>query len=355
MSQTVTPIVALPVSSGESDRPGRFAPLALAGYAFLILFLELALIRYVSAYVRVFGFYLNMVLIATFLGMGVGLLRAKLADRLSWLFLPALPVLLIAVRFFANVVVQPRHDQNEYLWGVFFEIAPSVRRIGITPTVILLFALCALVMVPLGALLGREFRRWPALKAYSLDIAGSLAGIAAFGLMSGLRTPPVVWFAIAYVVWLALSLDRARYAVALGLTALPAVALVSATPPVKPEFWSPYYRINVLPRGDWATVHVNGSMHQWVVNLDKHTVNPAVAFMRSSYLRPLRLAPRLDTVLVVGAGTGNDITNLLGLGAKYIDAVEIDPVILDIGRAIHLQEPYADPRVHPVVNDARAF
>jgi len=51
----------------------RAAAVRIAGYSFLILFLELALIRYLPGYVRGFGFYLNFVLIATFLGMGVGL------------------------------------------------------------------------------------------------------------------------------------------------------------------------------------------------------------------------------------------------------------------------------------------
>ena len=41
----------------------------VAGYSFLILFFELALIRFTSGYVRVFGFYQNFVLIATFLGV----------------------------------------------------------------------------------------------------------------------------------------------------------------------------------------------------------------------------------------------------------------------------------------------
>lgn len=334
---------------------GRNAPFALAGYAFLILFVELALIRYVSAYVRVFGFYLNMVLIATFLGMGVGLLRAKIADRIAWFFLPALPVLLGAVLFFSNVVVEPRPDSNEYIWGVFFEIAPSVRRIGVTPTVIVLFALSAAVMVPLGALMGREFGRWPALVAYSADIAGSLAGIAAFGLMSAARTPPVAWFAIAYAVWIVLSLRSKSYLLALGLSAVPSLALVLRTGQSEREFWSPYYRINVIPRGPWVTLHVNGSMHQWVVDLGPNANHPLTATIKWSYVRPLEMAPRIDTVLVVGAGTGNDVTNLLALGAKHIDAVEIDPVILDLGRSLHPQEPYADPRVNAVVNDARAF
>ena len=357
MSMKATPMSAEAISLPDPRPapPDRRAALALAGYAFLILFLELALIRYVSAYVRIFGFYLNMVLIATFLGMGVGLLRSRIADRMAWIFLPALPLLLAAVYFFSNVVVEPRPDQNEYLWGVFFEIAPTVKRIGVTPTVILLFGLCALVMIPLGARLGSEFRRWKPLTAYSLDIAGSLAGIAAFGLMSAARTPPTVWFATAYAVWMILSISRRRYLLALGLSAVPAVWLVTATAKGKAEFWSPYYRVNVFPMGPWATVHVNGSMHQWVVDHGDHATHPVTGAIRVSYYRPLNIASRLDNALVVGSGTGNDVTNLLRLGAKHVDAVEIDPVILDLGRMLHQQAPYADPRVTAHVNDARAF
>lgn len=47
----------------------------IAATAWLILFLELALIRFLSAYVRVFAFYTNFVIIAAFLGMGTGMLR----------------------------------------------------------------------------------------------------------------------------------------------------------------------------------------------------------------------------------------------------------------------------------------
>ncbi|HEX6315021.1 MAG TPA: hypothetical protein VFZ73_09185 [Gemmatimonadaceae bacterium] len=355
----MTPVASGPVTSATPASPAPVdpsrSPWALAGYAFLILFLELALIRYVSAYVRVFGFYLNLVLIATFLGMGVGLLRAKLADRLAWIFLPALPLLLGAVLFFSNVIVQPRSDANEYLWAIYNELAPNVRQIGVTPTVLLLFALSAGVMVPLGALMGREFRKWPPLVAYSLDIAGSLAGIAAFGVMSASRTTPLLWFATAYAVWMLLSLARRRFLLGVAATAVPALLLVTRTGATSGEFWSPYYRIDVVPRGPWISLHVNGSMHQWIVDFEKRETYGGTRFIAEAYDRPLRLAPRLDTVLIVGSGTGNDVRNLLALGAKHIDAVEIDPVILDLGRSLHPQEPYADPRVHAVVNDARAF
>jgi hypothetical protein len=102
---------------------------------------------------------------------------------------------------------------------------------------------------------------------------------------------------------------------------------------------------------------VNGSLHQWVLNLDSATAapHPYAGKTREGYLLPYRLVKRIDTALVVGSGTGNDLSLLLMRGAKHIDAVEIDPVIADIGRAIHFQQPYSDPRVHLHIDDARTF
>ena len=82
-------------------RGDRATALRLACYSGIILFFELAFIRYTSAYVRVFSFYQNFVLIATFLGMGVGLLRAERATRLRWLAIPATGLLLGAIAMFS--------------------------------------------------------------------------------------------------------------------------------------------------------------------------------------------------------------------------------------------------------------
>ena len=42
-------------------------------------------------------------------------------------------------------------------------------------------------------------------------------------------------------------------------------------------------------------------------------------------------------------------------GAQHVDAVEIDPAILAIGRAAHPEAPYASPQVTAIVDDARSF
>jgi len=66
-----------------------------------------------------------------------------------------------------------------------------------------------------------------------------------------------------------------------------------------------------------------------------------------SYNLPYRLGPRAERVLVLGAGMGNDVAAALRNGAGHIDAVEIDPAILALGRSLHPEKPYDDPRVTP--------
>jgi SAM-dependent methyltransferase len=60
-------------------------------------------------------------------------------------------------------------------------------------------------------------------------------------------------------------------------------------------------------------------------------------------------------VLVIGAGSGNDTAHALKFGAKEIDAVEIDPVIQDIGNRHHPDHPDQDTRVVSHLDDGRHF
>ena len=365
MPPATTPAVSAPPLSPAAAAPAaeRAATAAsiqvrLACYTGLILFFELAWIRYTSAYVRVFGFYQNFVLIATFLGMGVGLLATGSARKLKWLAVPAPLLLLGAVDLFTRVRIAVPEGGSEFIWGIFGNVGPA-HSVPLLVVVATLFALVTLFFVPLGALAGEQFRALPPLRAYAADIAGSIAGIAVFGALSALREPPLVWLAIGFAAFVIVSMrgDRA-FLLGVGATSAIALLLTSNTSRVQPEFWSPYYRINVLKRDDGGfTLMVNGSLHQIMLPLDSaHAASsPYVHVVYPAYVRPYRYAASLDTALVVGAGTGNDLALLLQHGAKYIDAVEIDPMIADIGAAGHPEQPYADPRVHRHIDDARAF
>ena len=99
------------------------------------------------------------------------------------------------------------------------------------------FVLIAAVLVGPGQELGRAFNRVPArATAYSVNLLGSLAGIASFAACSYLELPPVAWFAAvaAGVGYLALRPDPAappgspRPRPLVPLAALAAAVLVTA-------------------------------------------------------------------------------------------------------------------------------
>src|SRR5439155_1188130 len=70
---------------------------------------------------------------------------------------------------------------------------------------------------------------------------------------------------------------------------------------------------------------------------------------------PFSLTNERESALVVGAGTGNDVAAALRSGFKRVVSVDIDPLIMKIGKELHPERPYDDPRATRVVNDARAY
>ena len=83
---------------------------------------------------------------------------------------------------------------------------------------------------------------------------------------------------------------------------------------------------------------VNGIPHQSIVPLDR------LVQEQPFYLYPYRhLTGPPGNVLIVGAGTGNDVAVALAQGATHVDAVEIDPVLQRIGEERHPNHPYDDP------------
>jgi hypothetical protein len=178
--------------------------------------------------------------------------------------------LLGAVWYLSRTAVVPAPSRMEHVWGVFMD-APNVRRIGTTPVVIGLFTLCTLFFIPLGALMGREFRRLRGLVAYSADIVGSLAGIVTFGAMSALGAPPLAWFVSGLVVWIALSLRSRSFAAALAVASVGAWHDSGHGGPG--ELWSPYYRISVEERGGPSGLPFCSQcgqrfLHQYAVDFD---------------------------------------------------------------------------------------
>src|SRR5436853_839909 len=161
--------------------------------SFLMLFVELALIRWTGSNILYLSYFSNFILLASFLGIGLGFLRADARRDLFPLAPIGLAALIAFVRLFP---VEIDRSGTEL---IFFG-ALGIQS-GLPPwlTLPVLFLGVAGVMTLIGEGVARTFRRFPPLDAYRLDILGSLAGIVAFSLLSFLEAPPIAWGAVVAV------------------------------------------------------------------------------------------------------------------------------------------------------------
>ena len=72
----------------------------LTASAFLLLFVELALIRWLGANIVYLAYFSNFVLIGSFLGIGLGFLWASRSEDLYSLWLPIFSAFIIFVKLF---------------------------------------------------------------------------------------------------------------------------------------------------------------------------------------------------------------------------------------------------------------
>jgi SAM-dependent methyltransferase len=320
--------------------------------SFLMLFLELALIRWLGANVVHLSYFSNFVLLGSFLGIGAGFLISRKAWSIWPVSLPLLAVLVAGVLAFPVSIERAGSD-------VIYFTALAVSGPPAWVALPIVFVLVATILAGPAEIVGRCFGRLPPLSAYRYDLLGSLLGIVVFALLSFLRTPSVVWGAIAVALYLVLGGLRGRRLLP-ALSALSAAVLIAAlaietwTPGVS---WSPYYKVlEEKPQGQsregFLLIKVNGVPHQLMAPA-KWKIEQAERIYEDPYLR---LPGKVHgDVLIVGAGSGSDVAIALREGARHIDAVDIDPRILEIGTARNIDHPYADPRVTKHINDGRAF
>lgn len=319
----------------------------------LTLFLELALIRYLAGAVWNLGYFPNLVLIAVFVGMGVGFVLHHRLPAAARRHTPLLAAGLLLALVLLVLVLHPSVPgfgrwAGDVGGDLYFTEVPAGERADPSPW---LFALWFGLVVAVFALISQRtaevFARLPPLQAYSFDIAGACTGIAAFMLASWLTVPAWAWF-LALVPLFLVAME-ARLAAAPLLAAVFAVAAGDAAAQGDEVTWSPYQRVEYATSDeDPHRVWVNGVPHQRM--FDRRELDGT--FYRLPYRGP-QAAPT-GHVLILGAGTGNDVQAALDAGATSVVAVEIDPVIAALGRARHPARPYDDPRVELIVDDGRA-
>lgn len=79
-----------------------------------------------------------------------------------------------------------------------------------------------------------------------------------------------------------------------------------------------------------------------------------IRFM-NQYNLPFLIHPQSRDVLIIGSGGGNDIAGALRANVNAVDAVEIDPEIINFGKKYHPEQPYSSPKVAVFNDDGRSF
>jgi SAM-dependent methyltransferase len=345
-----------------------FIPLLLS--SFLCLCVELVLIRWIPSTIHVVAFFNNLVLIACFLGIGVGMAKpapfqqAVLQAGRRLLFCVMVLTIVGVAKPSVSLPQGADHGLNEYEYAFSFVTIPL-------PIMLLaVFALAAWTTIPFGQAVANCFDQFEKLTAYSLNILGSLLGVLGFALMSWLSAPPYVWFGIMFLGLIYLKPHR-QHLVSVAIVAIClAVQQWSSTSFfAKQVFWSPYYKVIAQPviPGEWdkgVALEVNdqfllsGFDLRNEATLDPDKVNEqariSISRLKSYYRFPFELKP-VKSVLILGSGMGNDVASALRCGVEHVTAVEIDPTVLELGKRYHPEKPYSSPKVRIVCNDGRAF
>lgn len=337
---------------GGGIRDDRRVVVRLLVGSFVMLFVELALIRWLGANVVHLSYFSNFVLLGSFLGIGCGFLISRKSWSIWPYSLPILTLLVVCVRAFP-VTIERQGSDVIYFTSLAVTGPPAKVALPIV------FIVVAAVLAGPAEIVGRCFGQLRPLSAYRYDLLGSLAGILTFSLLSFLRAPSFVWGVIAALGYVALAGTPLRRIVALASSAVMIGVLVVESSAAG-VLWSPYYKLETKPltteSGEpypgYLTIYANGVPHQLMAPAEwKAEVAERI------YHAPYERLPgnSLGDVLVIGAGSGSDVAIALREGARRVDAVDIDPEIMDIGKRENLDKPYDDPRVHRHVNDGRAF
>jgi hypothetical protein len=221
--------VAWPAGFTSERSPWRLVTLSM-----LTLFLELALIRWTAANDVHLANITNFVLLASFLGIGVGFLLARSLRNL-FLLAPASLAVLVAFALIFPVKLVTLRGPHE------FEGLSGHHPLSQWVNLPVIFALVVLVMAGLGQALARTFAQFKPLDAYRFDIIGSIGGIAFFSALSFVGLPPIAWGAVVAALFVLLLGMKERWWQWGVIAAVVLMLLVESLSSV--DIWSPYYKI----------------------------------------------------------------------------------------------------------------
>lgn len=388
-----------PEESALSSAPQRPASRSLAAGIFLIassaIVFEITLTKIFSVTLW-YHFAYFVVSIAMF-GLGAGglvvfFLRGRLGDRLSYL-LPTVGLIqfcgILACQLFISNVDMSLSLSLADMLGMLY-----------------LYILCSVPFVSAGAALSLVFAEYwrDVPRLYAADLAGSALGCVIFLLLienfqgpsvSVLSAIMALGSAAAFGLHVHGTAGFARRTALHVIIALITLIAAFGTPIMKIKYskefrsegnllfekWSALARITVFSGLEgrttekqsafgWGlsrTYSYNVGLRQLWIDQDSSAGTPITEFSGDfaevEHLRyditslPYHTAPDPGNVFIVGAGGGRDVLTALMFGAGKVQACDINPVTISLVRDRFNDFAggiYRDPRVEPVVAEARS-
>ncbi len=343
--------------------------------SFLSLYIEIMLIRHLASEIRIFAYFKNLALIGAFLGLGFGYLyRPKICLSVTVICVAVIALLTNPASNFASISeLLNVGGFNTWSETGYSGWLPFIS--GLVMLVALFFVIMA-AMVPMGQALAQIFDRSKnRILDYSINIIGSILGVWFFAIISFATLKPFTWYLTAMAIILAVwSWSRAKTIMIATLIAIVGISFTHAETRARGmEIWSPYQKINFskeifsyadidgAKRVDYYSLQTNHTIYMYLLDLSdplrqKHPrLFPKWRDRYSYYDFPYNFPKRLDGALVLGAGGGNDVAAALRAGVKHVTALEIDPVIISLGKRYHPEKPYLSDRVTIINNDARNY
>jgi SAM-dependent methyltransferase len=339
----------------------RHLPLWIILCSALGLFAELILIRIQSSYLQIFAVFKNISLLACFLGLGVGYAQGARWRLLTPFVMPVFAIQLLFVGLLRlaqinNVLRSPASD--EVLWGLvtpqhFLDVAI------VYSLIIFIFVITALTVLPLGQIASRAMEKQNKLSAYNWNLIGGLLGVTSFVMVCAFWTPPAVWIAILFIGLLPFLIGP-RIILVSNTCACLLMMTFLALPlvPLKLDIYSPYQTVTLGLNKDHNGIFQNNIPFQENVDLSEAGLQYKPSYKdwwATTYNLPFLFKANPEDVLIIGAGTGNDTAAAIRNGAHQVDAVEIDPSIIWLGKELHPEQPFASPNVRTFAQDARSF
>ncbi len=362
-----------------ATRADRRGPALRLGTAFVIGFvsltLEIAYTRVISF--KLFYYYTYFVIGLALLGLGAAGAFTSLSNRLRMrdplqLVQRVAPIAggvgvlgyFVVARLPTDVNLIWTGTIAQAVWQLVLLLVLSVSLTGVFFAVGLLFA--SLVVSQAS-----EMRR-----LYFWDLSGAALGcLVAVPLQATVGPPAMILTSMVLLVllglvvalvmrtsWLytgALTLVVALLAIACGQLRVLTddTKTLRDTDTIQAGDWGAVFRVDAVDLGDLQVLHHDGLWGSSIWRYDGTRATTA-RFDTDNRQIPFAALPEKPSVLIIGAAGGNEIMGALTYGAGHVDAVELNPVTVDLLRnhfGDYSGHVVDDPRVNYVQGDGRTF